>query len=341
MTRLEFGLVNLGDNLADPVTGVEQSDAAKHLGLIEQAVAAERAGFDVFQLGEHHFNYYTVSSPAVALAAVAQHTRRIRLGTGVTLLPTRDPIVVAEEFATLDVLSGGRAEIGVGRGVFESIFAATGRPAESAGEMLSEGIELLQRLLTEEDVTWSGQWRPPLAGITIRPRSIQQPIPLWCGSTSSIELCARLGIPCMWVSVLFPFMRMTDLAKECRDAWLAAGRSAEDFQLGIGVHYHVARTSQEARRRFEPYYWHYHHCSDDIEKSHLKRRLAPVRRSRDMIDTIPVMGSPAEIVDTLGRARDALGITRVILVADMGGLPQDVVLEMTELTGEEVIPAFR
>jgi alkanesulfonate monooxygenase SsuD/methylene tetrahydromethanopterin reductase-like flavin-dependent oxidoreductase (luciferase family) len=182
----------------------------------------------------------------VALAAVAQHTSTIRLGTGVTLLPTRDPVLVAEEFATLDVLSGGRAEIGVGRGVFEGIFRAMGRPAEQASEILEEMVGLLHRLLTEDEVTWDGTWRGPLDAVTIRPRSIQRPIPLWSGSTSGLEQAARLGLPCTWVAVLYPFEQLAETAARYRQAWSDAGRSEDSFQLGIGVHYHRRPTSQLA-----------------------------------------------------------------------------------------------
>jgi alkanesulfonate monooxygenase SsuD/methylene tetrahydromethanopterin reductase-like flavin-dependent oxidoreductase (luciferase family) len=337
---MEFGVVNLGDNLADPVTGAVATDAEKHRRLVGQAVAAEAAGFTVFQLGEHHFNHYTISSPVVALAAIAQHTTTIKLGTGVTLLPTRDPVLVAEEFATLDVLSNGRAEISVGRGVFEAIFRAMGRPANQAGEILEEMIELLQRLLTEEDVSWEGTWRGPLDGVTIRPRSVQRPIPLWSGSTSALDQCARLGLPCAWVSVLFPFEQLADTAARYHQAWLDAGRSEDSFQLGIGVHYHVAATSQEARKRFEPHYTRYLEAATTIEPSHLRRAIRSSRPDPSLLDTVPIYGSPSEVVDRLGVARELLGLTRVILVIDMGGMPDELVLEQLELTGREVIPAL-
>ena len=333
-------MVNLGDNIADPVSGAITSDAEKHQRLLAQAVAAEAAGFAVFQLGEHHFNHYTISSPVVALAAIAQHTSTIRLGTGVTLLPTRDVVLVAEEMTTLDALSGGRAEVTVGRGVFEGIFRAMGRPAEQAGEILEEQIQLLHRLLTEEEVSWQGVWREPLEAITIRPRSIQQPIPLWSGSTSALERCAQLGLPCAWVSVLFPFERLAETAARYRQAWADAGRSDESFQLGIGVHFHVAATSQQARRQFEPHYTGYLQASLTIEPSRLRRAIRSPRPDPLLIDTVPVWGSPAQVVDRLGAAREALGLTRVVLVIDLGGMPQELVLDQLAMTGSEVIPAL-
>jgi alkanesulfonate monooxygenase SsuD/methylene tetrahydromethanopterin reductase-like flavin-dependent oxidoreductase (luciferase family) len=337
---MEIGVVNLGDNLPDPNTGVLLRDSEKHERLIAQAVVAEAAGFAVFQLGEHHFNHYVISSPIVALAAIAQRTTTIKLGTGVTLLPTRDPVLVAEEVATLDVVSGGRAEISVGRGVFEGIFRAMGRPAAQASEILEEFVELLHRLLTEEQVSWKGNWRVPLDDITIRPRPIQRSIPLWNGSTSALAQAARLGLPCTWVSVLFPFQQLAETAARYRQAWLEAGRTADSFQLGIGVHYHVAPTSQMARQRFEPHYAHYLEAARTIEPSRIPRAIRSSRPDPGLIDTVPICGSPAEVVDLLGTARDLLGLTRVVLVIDLGGMPQELVLEQLELTGSEVIPAL-
>jgi alkanesulfonate monooxygenase SsuD/methylene tetrahydromethanopterin reductase-like flavin-dependent oxidoreductase (luciferase family) len=308
--------------------------------LLGQAIAAEAAGFDVLLLGEHHFNYFMISSPVVVLAAIAQHTSTIRLGTGVTLLPTRDPVFVAEEITTLDVLSGGRAEVGVGRGIHQGIYEATGRPAEQASEILNESMELLCRLLNEEDVSWSGEWRPPLEHLTIRPRPVQARVPLWSGSTSALELCARLGVPCMWVATVYPYERLAPLAAQYRDAWAAAGRSLDDFELGIGVHCHIARTSQEARDRFRPHFGYYFDCSAGIDKSNLKRAVQPQARDATLFDTVPFVGSAQEVVDRIGEARDLLGLTRVALVVDMGGISPDVATEQIELVGEHVIPAF-
>src|SRR5207244_4683686 len=126
-----------------------------------------------------------------------------------------------------------------------------------ATEILDEGVELLHRLLTEESVTWSGQWRPPLEGITIRPRPVQDCVPLWSGSTSSLELFARLGLPCMWVATVYPYERLAPVAERYRQAWVDAGRDLDDLHLGIGVHCHVAPTSQAARDEFRPHFGYY------------------------------------------------------------------------------------
>jgi alkanesulfonate monooxygenase SsuD/methylene tetrahydromethanopterin reductase-like flavin-dependent oxidoreductase (luciferase family) len=336
---MEVALVNLGDNLPHPLTGATHSDAEKHLSLLDQADAAEALGFDAFLLGEHHFNYYTISSPVTILAAIAQRTTNLRLGTAVTLLPTRDPVFVAEEIVTLDVLSGGRAEVAVGRGIHQQIYDVMGRPPEAATEILDEGLELLQMLLSGQPVTWSGQWRPPLEAVTIRPNSIQNPVPLWSGSTSAPALCARLGVPCIWVATVYPYQKLLPVADRFRQEWEQAGRGLSDLELGIGVHCHVAPTSQQARDRFRPYFGHYFECSASIEKSGLKRAVAPDARDMSLFDSVPFCGSPQELVDRICTARDWLGLTRIALVIDLGGIAHSEVMEQIELLGREVLPA--
>jgi alkanesulfonate monooxygenase SsuD/methylene tetrahydromethanopterin reductase-like flavin-dependent oxidoreductase (luciferase family) len=339
--NLQFGLVSLGDNPPDPHTRRVTSDAQKHQDLAAQAKAAEAAGFALFQVGEHHFNHYQISAPMVVLAAIAQHTNRIRLGTGVSLLATLDPVVVAEEAATLDVLSGGRAEIGVGRGVHEQIFQVMGRKASDATEIVSENLELLHRLLGEENVTWEGKYRPPLNNLTIRPRSVQRPIPIWNGSTSNLDQTARLGLPCIWGAVLYSYKALKPHAERYREAWQATGRNSADFQLGVALHAHVAKTSQAAIDRFRPYYTRYFESSRSIQKSTIPRKIDPGQFSASPLEEVPVCGSPQAIVDKIGHARDLLGLTRVVLSINMAGVPHGVVMEQIEMIGAEVIPAFR
>lgn len=338
---VEFGFGTLGDNPEDVHSGATRSDADKHRSMVEQAVAAEAAGFDVYLAGEHHFNYYQLSAPFVLLAAIAARTKRIRLGTGVTLLSTVDPVIVAEEAATLDVLSEGRAEVGGGRGIHEDIFRVMNRPAAQATEIVAENLALLKRLLEEENVNWQGQWRPPLDGVTIRPRPIQKAIPLWSGSTAAIDLCARLGIPCVWGAVLYSFEKLAPFAERFKAAWTQEGGTSRNFQLGVALHTHVARDSQDARRSFEPYYRQYFERSRSIAKSRIERAISDGSRSASPIDEVPIVGSPQEIVDRIGRAKELLGLTRVVLMIDMAGVPHDSVMRQIDLIGSRVIPAFR
>lgn len=346
---MEFVFLSLGDNVPDPVSSAEMTDAEKHRRLLDQAVAAEQAGFDVFQLGEHHFNHFVFSAPAVALAALATRTSRIKLGTGVTTITTLDPVLVAEEFATLDVMSDGRAEIALGRGAYAHTFTAMGRPQDHAKAIFEESTELLWQLLNREKVTWSGRWRSPLDNVTIRPRPLQDPIPIWSSSTSSVELTARLGLGAEWVAALAPFEDLAPYADELRSAWTSAGRDLATCRLRLGIHYHVARTSQAARESFRPYHTNYIQQNAALSLSSYDRRwLKPgqvVDRESILIkptgDIIPLCGSPAEIIDKVGRAQELLGITGLALAIDMGGMSQGKVLEQIELTGSEIIPELR
>jgi alkanesulfonate monooxygenase SsuD/methylene tetrahydromethanopterin reductase-like flavin-dependent oxidoreductase (luciferase family) len=330
---VEFAVVNLGDSLPNPHTQEACTDAEKHVRLIDQAVTAEAAGFDAFQLGEHHFCDYIFSAPTLALAAVAQHTQQIRLGTGVSLLAVRDPVFLAAEFTTLDALSGGRAEITVGRGIFDNIYRACGLSMEQSPAVLDEFTELLARLLTEENVSWQGKFRPPLEAVTIRPRPVQPVIPLWTGSTSSVAVSARLGLPSVWIAVLQPLEELAGLASKYRAAWCEQGREESDVRLGAAVHFHVAKTSQEARARFWPYYRNYLDC---FTPPKMRAQLDV----EQMYATVPVCGSPQEVIDRIGQAEQSVGLTRIALCADIGGISQAEVLDVLELTGAEVIPAF-
>ncbi|WP_319457023.1 MULTISPECIES: LLM class flavin-dependent oxidoreductase [unclassified Mycobacterium] len=345
---METIFLSLGDNVRDPVDGETLTDAQKHQRLIEQAVAVEHAGFDVIQLGEHHFNHFVFAAPEVVLAAIAQHTTRLRLGTGVTTITTLDPVLVAEGFATLDVMSGGRAEIALGRGAYEQTFQAMGRPQEHATLIFEEFVELLWQLFNEEEITWKGDWRAALDGITVRPRPVQESIPMWNSSTSSVALSARLGLGAEWVAALAPFDSLKPYADEFREAWARAGRAPASWRLRLGVHFHVAKTSQQARTDFEPYHSNYLRENAKLRISAYQRRwLKPdeeVDREHIMIkpegDIIPFCGSPAELVDKIGRAREVLGISGVAMAIDMGGMPQHKVLNQIDLVGSEVIPAL-
>lgn len=345
---METIFLSLGDNVRDPVDGETISDADKHHRLIEQAVAAEQAGFDVIQLGEHHFNHFVFAAPAVALAAIAQHTRTLRLGTGVTTITTVDPVTVAEDFTTLDVMSGGRAEIAVGRGAYAKTFRAMGRPQEQAREIFEESVDLLWQLLNGESLTWKGDWRAPLEDVTIRPRPVQESIPIWNSSTSSTALSAHLGLGVEWVAALSPFESLKPFADEFRSAWHEKGRDPASCEIRLGVHFHVASTSQQARADFTPYHTNYLRQNAKLNVSSYQRRWLKsdeeVDRDRILIkptgEIIPFCGSPAEIIDKVGRARESLGITGLVMAIDMGGMPQHKVLEQIEKIGSDIIPAL-
>ncbi|MGB5757157.1 MAG: LLM class flavin-dependent oxidoreductase, partial [Acidimicrobiales bacterium] len=187
--------MSLGDLLPDPATGTTVSEAQRHRSLVDQAVQAERLGFTSIHLGEHHFSDYMLSAPPVVLAAIGERTTTLRLSTAVTLAGNLDPVRVAEDYATVDVLSGGRVEIVAGRGsLFTKTYQGFGHDVETARQRYDESVNLLVRLLREEDVTWDGSFRTPLQRHTTRPRPAGQ-MPVWigAGSKESATLAADIG----------------------------------------------------------------------------------------------------------------------------------------------------
>ena len=255
MTRL--GLLSLADDMPDPATGEHAPEAERLRQIVEAAVLAEQAGFAHVGLGEHHFGQYILPSPFLLLAAIAAQTRRIRLGTSVTLLACLDPVRVAEDLATLDLFSGGRAELTVARGAEAATMTAFGNTDEDIlRARFDEHLRLVLRLLTEDRVTWSGRFRSPLREVRLSPRPLQTPHPtISVGgglSNVSCDLAAELGLPLALPSLFrYPedYLPVVDRYR--------AGMAARGWRDRASVSYpsyvHVARTSQEARARWRPH----------------------------------------------------------------------------------------
>jgi len=338
--RTAFGLLSLGDHLPDPGSGRRPSQAERFRSMVGAAVLAEQVGFEHVGLGEHHFGGYIVSSPFVVLAAIAASTSRIRLGTSVTLLAHLDPIRVAEDLATLDVLSNGRAEMTVARGVEAKARIAFGIDDESElRPRFEENLRLLLRLLTEESVTWSGRFRPPLSDVRVEPRPLQKPHPkIYVGgglSTVSCDLAAALGLP-LCLPSLFHYPEDFVAIVERYRARMSEGSSAARPSVAYPSYVHVARTSQEARARFRPHMESYAHFAAQCRGSN--------GRPMDfdgILQGSAICGSPAEVVDRIGTLNEQLGLELHYLMVDLGGLPPELLREVLELLGSDVLPHFR
>lgn len=346
---MEFALVSLGDHLADPRTGAWSTQSEKYQLVVDHAIRGEAAGFTSIMLGEHHYCGYILSSPQVVLGAIAGQTTTLHLNTGVTLLPTLDPVRVAEDFTTLDVVSGGRAEITVGRGILPSAYAAMEKPIDASREIFAEYADLLLRLLRDDKVTWRGTWRGPLDDVSIEPRSVQRPhLPVWVAggsSAASVDLAAEVGARLMLPGVFAPAHFFGPFAERYRERFAAAGHSAEARRIGNVFHTHLARTSQEARRRWEPYYRNYLSFVDAVwdGQALFDGEVRP-RQSFDydrLLASTAICGSPAEVTERLMEARDLLGLDLIALSMDLGALPRDLLMESIDLVGSSVIPALR
>jgi len=348
---MHIGLLTLGDHLTDPVTGHCPTPAQKHRSIVEEAVLAEQCGFESVHLGEHHFSDYILSSPTVVLAAIAERTTTMRLSNGVALAANLDPVRMAEDYATIDALSAGRAEPCFGRGtLFPDVYDNFGQDEASAKERFAENVELILRLWTEESVSWSGTFRAPLHAATVQPRPTQTPHPpVWIGagmSPESIDLAARLGCRLMLPTVFGTWPMFRPVVDRYIELWEHYGHDPADRRIGACSHYFVAADADDARRRWAPRYMRYLQAVIDWQAASAARvgqppSNFPLHDFDTMNRTIAICGSPAEVVDRIGQAKEALGIDTHILKLDMGGIPDDELFAAIELTGAEVIPQVR
>ena len=340
MSSLEVGLLTLGDRLADPATGAIRTEAQRHRSIVEQAVRAEALGFHSVHVGEHHLSDYMLSAPPVVLAAIGEHTDRLALSTGVTLMATLDPVRVAEDYATVDALSGGRAEIVAGRGsFFQKTFDAFGFDAADSADLFAENVELLLRLLRDGEVTWQGRFRSSLEEARVRPAPVGE-LPVWIGggaSTRTIELAATLGCPLMLPSVFAAPEHFVPMVEHYRGAWEAAGHAGPPV-VGACCHCHVAPTAEQARGPFLDWYRNYWEWVQALIAEFSPG--APVLPfDRDVLLSGPaIVGSPAQVVDRIGEWGELLGLSRHLFMFDLGGIPDGPLFDTLDLFGAEVIP---
>jgi probable LLM family oxidoreductase len=332
----EIGIFTFGE-LNRTADGAFTDPRARLEQLLEWARVADQAGLDVFGVGEHHRPDFAVSSPQIVLAAVARETERIRLTSTVSVLSSADPVRLFEEFATVDLLSGGRAEITAGRGAYVESFPLFGQDLNRYDEYFDDRLDLLLELRESSTVTWTGSTRPPLRDAGIWPRPTQEQLPVWIavgGTPESAARAGRLGLP-MYLAILGAPPRFRALAELHRDAAEQAGLDAP--RLGVTSHFHVAETSQSARDTFFPHYAAYFAENmprgGRIDRAVLDAWSAP--------DGALFAGSPAEIVDKILWEHEMLGHTRFLAQVGLGGLSQRDTLRSIELLATEVLPEVR
>jgi len=350
---MRFGLLSLGDHLPDPATGEYAETQAQRFRLwVELGVLAERAGFDSCWFGEHHFNDYILSSPQMLLAAVAARTESIRLGTAVSLLPNQDPVRLAEDFATLGLLSEGRAEVGFGSGITPNTFRLLGQDPAHAHARMSEHLELLQRLWREDFVSWRGVHRPPFEGGRAEPRPYRAggvPINLATGTSAETAVRAgRAGHRLMLMTVFKHYRDFRDLAERYREAYTAADHDPASMCVSAVAYVHVRRDGRDAWERWRPYVANYMHFVARVAKEQgLSPTLETVFREgpRALDDRgrreADICGTPTEVAEQLAQASlDLGGADRMLCYFDLGGLPAPAVLDSVEAFSEDVLPAF-
>jgi alkanesulfonate monooxygenase SsuD/methylene tetrahydromethanopterin reductase-like flavin-dependent oxidoreductase (luciferase family) len=342
---MDVGLLSLGDLITDPVTGIRRTHAQRHRNLVEQAVAAEAVGFSSVHLGEHHFCDYILSSPPVVLAAIAERTTTLRLSTGVALGVNLDPIRIAEDYATVDVLSGGRVEPCIGRGTFfPHTFEVFGQESSNAAAVFAENLQILVEVWEREDVSWSGTHHSSLRNVTVNPRPVQTPRPpIWAGvgaSPESIDLAARLGLWIMLPTV-FGTIDMFRKAVDLYEArWEHYGHPAAAKRIGCCTHTYVHESSQRARQIWEPRYRAYIEWVNALQSASSGGKMSGLGNFdfEALTASTAMCGSPEEVIDRMGSMREKLHLDTQILMFDMGGLPDTELFDVIELAGKSVLP---
>lgn len=308
--------------------------------VVEQGVLAERVGLDFFGVGEHHREDFAVSAPDLVLAAVAARTERIRVGSSVTVLSSDDPIRVFQRFSTLDAVSGGRAEVTIGRGSFIESFPLFGFDLADYEELFTAKLDLFATLLQEGPVTWSGELRPALEGVTVHPPTASGSLRTWIGvggSPESVVRAASYGLPLMLAIIGGDPVRFKPFVELYGDALAEYGKP----MLPVGMHSpgYVAATDEQAR---EEYFPHYAAMAARIGR---ERGWPPLTRARFEEDAGPegalFVGSPATVTGKIVRAATALGVSRFDLKYSAGTLPHAQLMACLELYGTEVAPAVR
>ncbi|HVR05635.1 MAG TPA: Atu2307/SP_0267 family LLM class monooxygenase, partial [Solirubrobacteraceae bacterium] len=337
---MELGISTFAETTAGP--SGKRMPAAQRLGeVVREAVAAEAAGLDVYAVGEHHRVDYAASAPAVVLAAIAAQTERIRLSSAVTVLSSDDPVRVYESFATLDLLSGGRAEIMAGRGSFTESFPLFGYDLDDYEELFAEKLELLLEVRDNEVVTWSGRQRPALDRAGVYPRALQRPLPVWVavgGTPASVVRAGALGLPLALAIIGGEPARFAPLVELYRESARRAGHDPAGLPVAVHLHGFVADTTQAADAAFyEPYAT----AMTVLGRERGWPAMTPERYQalRAQGGSLAV-GSPAEVAEKLGAVRSTLGIDRVLLHPSVGTVEHGAVIRSIELLGGEVAAAL-
>jgi probable LLM family oxidoreductase len=333
---MELGLYTF----ADVAPGI---DPARRLrNLLEEIELAEQLGLDVFGVGEHHRPDYAVSAPAVVLAAAAERTKYIRLTSAVTVLSSDDPVRVFQDFATLDLLSGGRAEIMAGRGSFIESFPLFGYDLEDYDALFAEKLELLLKLRESERVTWSGRHRAPLEDAGVYPRPVQDPLPVWIavgGTPQSVVRAALLGLPLAIAIIGGQPERFAPLARLYREAATRAGHDSALLPISVNSHTYVAETSRRAADEYFPTY------SAMMNRIGRERGWAPLGREQFEAGRSPrgalLVGSPEEVAEKILFEHELFGLGRFMAQISVGAMPHEKVMRAIELFGTEVAPAVR
>ena len=342
MKKLEFGLMTFADVAPETVSGKGINAHHRIQDLLEEIKLADKLGIDVFGIGEHHRPDYAVSSPTTVLAAAAAVTQNIKLSSAVTVLSSEDPVRVYQQFATVDAISGGRAEIMAGRGSFIESFPLFGFDLNDYNELFDEKLDLLLKINHSEKVTWRGNLRPPINNLGVYPRALNGEIPVWLaagGTPASAVRAAKLQLPLMLAIIGGMPRQFTPFINLYKKSWLENGHNAEDLQVGINNHMFIGEDGEKAADDFFPYY------AQMMDRVGRSRGWQPMTREQFDFMQAPegslMVGSVEQVIEKMIYEYELFGFTRFFAQASLGFVPHEMTIKSIELFAKQVVPEVK
>ncbi|MBA3925952.1 LLM class flavin-dependent oxidoreductase [Listeria rustica] len=335
---MEFGLYTLGDHMPNPLTGERISAKERIQNIIEAATLAEQAGLDFFSIGESHQEYFATQAHAVILGAIAQATNKIKIASSATIISTSDPVRVYENFATLDLISNGRAEIIAGRASRIGLFELLGYDVQDYEALFEEKFDLLLQINENKRVNWQGEFRAPLRNAEVLPRPVSGSMPIWRavgGHPASAIKAGIAGVPMALATLGGPASIFKRTVDAYRDALGRGGFEPAEFPVSVTGLFYTAETTQQAQAEMYPY------INEGMKLSNgsgfPKQTFAQGASTKDVLN----VGSPQQIIEKILYQHELFGHQRYMAQLDFGGLPFEKVMQNIERIGNEILPAVK
>lgn len=339
---MELGIGMFGDLTFDPQAREYQSTAERYKQIIEEVQLADELGIDVFAMGEHHRQDYSVSAPEIMLAALSTVTKKIRLSSGVNVLSSADPVKLYQDFSMLDLLCGNRAEIMAGRGSFIESFPLFGNDLNDYNALFEEKLTLLLELRKNKQLTWKGKYRPPIEAQTVYPLP-EREIPVWIavgGTPASVSRAARLGLPIIFAIIGGMPSQFKPLVQYYKEQYAAFGHPTHKMQVGIHSHTFIAGSKKEILKEYYPRY------AFSMNKIGRERGWAgsytPEQFEAGMSTAGALyMGDAEEVTEKIIHTIEMFGLTRFVAHVDVGGPTHQQLMKTIELYGTKVVPSVK
>ncbi len=340
---MELGIGMFGDLQIDPVTGTIQAPQQRIREIIREIQLMDEVGVDFFGLGEHHRPDYAVASPEIVLAAAAAVTQRIKLGSAVSVISSSDPVKLYQDFATVDLLSNGRAEIMAGRGSFIESFPLFGYDLKDYDALFEEKLNLLLAINNNETVNWSGKHRPALQNQTIVPRAVHNgKLPVWIavgGTPESVIRAARLGLPVMFAIIGGNPRNFEPLVNYYKEAWNEFNNDSQDFQVGVHMHSFFGEDSSSIADYYYPIY------AAQMDRIGATRGWPKYQRNQYDFGRLPnghlIVGNAQEAIDKIVTISQVFGLTRFSAHMDVGSPSHKEMMKSIEIYGTKIIPEVK